>query len=136
MFKISEATAIALHALIYIVNRENKMVSLKEISEKFKISDNHLSKILQRFVKLGVLTSVKGPKGGFSIVPEHKNLSFWEIFEIIEGHVQKNNCIFNAQHVNCTECIMSDLVCSLNGQFIEYMKKHKISDYKHRYNTV
>lgn len=129
MFKISEATAIALHATIYIVNRENKICSLKEIAEKFNISDNHLSKVLQRLVKLGILNSTKGPKGGFSIVPEYKDMTFLEIYEIIEGKIQKHNCIFTSAHNDCSKCIMSDLVERINNEFVDYMKNHKISDF-------
>lgn len=129
MFKISEATAIALHSMIYITNREHETVSLKEIAEKFKISDNHLSKVLQRFVKLGILNSIKGPKGGFSIVPKYKNMSFGDIYEIFEGKMQNNNCVFSSGQGSCPKCIMSDLVNKLNCEFIDYMKSHKISDF-------
>lgn len=129
MFKMSEAAAIALHAAIYIVNRENEVCSLKEIAEKFNISDNHLSKVLQRLVKLGILTSTKGPKGGFSIVPEYKNMTFLEIYEIIEGKIQKHNCIFTSNHSDCSKCIMSNLVERINNEFVDYMKSHKISDF-------
>lgn len=129
MIKVSEAMAIALHAMIYISNRENEVISLKEIAEKFKISDNHLSKVLQRLVKSGLLTSIKGPKGGFSIVPEYKNMSFLEIYQIMEGKPQKHSCLFNTSQKDCQHCIMSNLVDKMNNEFIDYMKNHKISDF-------
>lgn len=129
MIKVSEAMAIALHAMIYISNRENEVISLKEIAEKFKISDNHLSKVLQRLVKSGLLTSIKGPKGGFSIVPEYKNMSFLEIYQIMEGKPQKHSCLFNNSQNDCQHCIMSNLVEKMNNEFVDYMKSHKISDF-------
>ena len=77
--------AIALHSMIYIANRENELCTVKDIAEKFSISENHLSKVLQRLVKCGLLISVKGPKGGFSILSEAKNTTFMEINKLIEG---------------------------------------------------
>src|SRR5574344_732206 len=68
MIQFSEATAIALHVMIYIANRKDTVNTLKDISEHFSISPNHLSKVLQRLVKAGYLTSTKGPKGGFQII--------------------------------------------------------------------
>ncbi len=129
MIKISEATAIALHSMIYIANRENHLCTVKEIADTFGISENHLSKVLQRLVKSGVLTSIKGPKGGFSIVPEYKNSTFMDIYEIIEGKIQKHNCLFNTSAHNCKKCIMSNLIDKMTDEFIAYMENNKISDF-------
>ena len=129
MFKVSEAVAISFHVMIYITNRESQVCSLKEIAEKFNISDHHLSKVLQRFVKLGVLKSAKGPKGGFSIVSKYKDTTLLEIYEIIEGKIIRHDCIFSSNKNNCSKCIMNNLLERMNDEFIEYMKNHKISDF-------
>ncbi len=128
MIQISEAFAIALHSMIYLANKENEIVSLKEISEKFQISDNHLSKVLQRMVKAGYLTSVKGPKGGFKIVSSKKNASFMEIYEIIEGKTEPKSCLFSSKSKDCPNCVMGSLVHKINKEFKDYMYSHKISD--------
>lgn len=129
MIKISEATAIALHAMIYIRARENEIVSLKEIADRFKISENHLSKVLQRLVKAGYLTSIKGPKGGFKVVAQKKEASFLEVYETIEGKLQKQSCLFNSNESSCCCCVMSNLINNINKEFEDYMKSHKISDF-------
>lgn len=130
MFKVSEAMAIALHSLIYIAGKGEKLTSLKEIAEKFKISEHHLSKVLQRLVKEGVITSVKGPKGGFLIVPEYKDMTFMKIYEIMEGKVKKHSCLFDSHANDCQECVMGNLIDQINDEFTSYMKNNKISDFK------
>ena len=129
MIKMSEAMAIALHSMIYIANRENELCTVKDIAKKFSISENHLSKVLQRLVKCGFLTSIKGPKGGFSIVSGVKNTTFMEIYNLIEGKPQKHNCLFNASQKDCQKCIMSNLIDKMTNEFIEYMENNKISDF-------
>lgn len=129
MIKLSEATSIALHSMIYITNRENECVSLKEIAKKFKISENHLSKVLQRLVKAGFIESIKGPKGGFKIRSNKKNLSFMKIYETIEGKIQKQDCLFLGNSTSCSDCIMGNVIHKINDEFIDYMKTHKISDF-------
>ncbi len=128
MFKLSEGTAIALHAIIYINNKVG-LSTVKEISEKFKVSDNHLSKVLQRFVKEGILVSIKGPKGGFEINPEYSDMTFMQVYEIFEGKVEHHKCLFNHGKGHCTNCIMSDFVTNVENEFINYMNKTKISDF-------
>lgn len=129
MIKLSEATAIALHSMIYLTNRENEIVSLKEIADRFKISENHLSKVLQRLVKAGYLISHKGPKGGFSIVSKIKNITFMQVYEITEGRFQEQECLFNSLQSNCPNCIMNNLIKRINHEFVSYMKNNKISDF-------
>ncbi len=128
MFKISESTAIALHSMIYIVNREDKIIPLKEIAGKFNISEHHLSKVLQRLSKEGFIKSVKGPKGGFSITNEYKNITFLEIYEMMEGKIKRQNCLFNSNPNSCDKCIMNNLIDDMNEKLIDFMKNRKISD--------
>lgn len=130
MIKLSEGTAIALHSIVYI-NNKSEPSTVKEISAKFGISDNHLSKVLQRFVKEGILVSVKGPKGGFSIKDEYINMPLLKVYEIFEGKFECHKCLFSSGEGVCEECIMSDFVSNMDNQFIEYMSNKTISDFKH-----
>ncbi len=129
MFKISEATAIALHSMIYIVNQGGKVVSLKLIAEQFKVSEHHLSKVLQRLVKAGFLESVKGPRGGFKIASGKENTTFAQIYETIEGKMECSDCLFPSRVSNCKNCIMGDFLKKANRDFLNYMKSKKISDF-------
>lgn len=130
MIQFSEAAAIGLHVMIYIANNPDNVHSLKEIAEVFKISDNHLSKVLQRLVKAGYLVSTKGPKGGFSIVKEKKNAALMEIYEVIEGKYTRKNCLFASRHITSGCCIMKPLISSINETFENFMYNNKISDFK------
>ena len=128
MFRLSEGTAIALHAIVYINNKKDP-ATVKEISAKFGISDNHLSKVLQRFVKEGVLVSEKGPKGGFSITEQYKTMSLLDVYELFEGKFQSHKCLFSNKDGDCVECIMSNIVTKMEQEFIEYMTSKTISDF-------
>lgn len=128
MFKVSEATAIALHSMIYISKQGGKYVSLKPIAQKFKISEHHLSKVLQRLVKAGFLESAKGPKGGFKASPDKKNATFLEIYEAIEGKTEYYSCLFSSNTSDCPNCIMGDFLKKAGSDFYDFMKNRKISD--------
>lgn len=128
MFQISEATAIALHSVVYISSKE--MASLKDISNRFDVSSNHLSKVLQKLVKCGYLISIKGPTGGFKIADGKEHTSFLEIYEAIEGKNWKKSCIFSSKQGRyCNDCIMGNLINEVNEKFENYMKEKKISNH-------
>lgn len=130
MIELSEATAIAIHAMIYIVNKKDKVITLKEISEHFNVSSNHLSKVLQRLVKAGYLISIKGPKGGFQINMGKNDATLLDIYEVIEGKFSPKSCLFSSKKINSCCCIMRPLLTSINNTFIDFMSKHKISNIK------
>ena len=130
MIRLSEGTAIALHSIVYISNK-GEPATVKEISTKFGISDNHLSKVLQRFVKEGILVSEKGPKGGFSIREKYKNMSLLGVYEIFEGKFECHKCLFSNSNRDCEDCIMSDFVTKTDNEFLKYMSNRNISDFKH-----
>ena len=89
-----------------------------------------MSKVLQRFVKEGILVSEKGPKGGFVIKDSYRDMSLLNVYEIFEGRFECHRCLFNNGTGKCRECIMSDFITNMDNEFIKYMSTKKISDFK------
>ena len=83
----SRSCQYALQAILYITmhSKEKTAVSLKEIADSQQIPLHFLSKILQTLVKYKILTSIKGPNGGFSLNQSPKRLKLVKIVEIIDG---------------------------------------------------
>ena len=68
MLKLAKSVEYAIFALKYIAeNPHSDCISTKEISEKMNIPYDLLAKILQRLVKDGIIISVQGTKGGYSL---------------------------------------------------------------------
>ena len=135
MITFSEGAAIAIHAIVYISNKKGAVATVKEISTKFGMSTNHLSKVLQRFVKEGILNSEKGPSGGFTLKDEYKDMSLLDVYAIFEGKFKCHRCLFSHGEGICKECIMSDFVTNMDNEFLKYMSTKKISDFQHLPNV-
>ena len=83
----SRSCQYALQAVLYITLHQKKKsnIGLKEISSSQDIPLHFLSKILQSLVKADVLTSIKGPNGGFRLNISPDELKLLEIVRIIDG---------------------------------------------------
>lgn len=128
ILKISEAASIALHSMIILTQRQNELVSVKDIAAKLDISANHLSKVLQRLVKAELVVSIKGSKGGFKLAKNPEEINFLEIYEAIDGKFKPSTCLLNKP--SCTHsCIMGDLTNSINKQVKEFFKNTKLTDF-------
>ncbi len=129
ILKISDASSIALHAMIFIARSNDKLVSVKDISGELDVSANHLSKVLQRLVKAELVISIKGYGGGFKLAKPADSINFLEIYEAIDGKFKPSHCLLNKSE-NCqTGCIMGDLLGSINTQVENYFNKTKLTDF-------
>ena len=109
ILKISEGASIALHAMIIIFQKKGELVSVKNIAKSIDVSGNHLSKILQRLVKVELIESVKGYGGGFKLLKNPKEITFLEIYEAIDGRLKSCDCLLNKETC-CKQCIMGDFL--------------------------
>lgn len=128
LLKISEATTIALHAMMILTKNQDKLVSVKEIAKALDVSANHLSKVMQRLNKAGFIESIKGYNGGFKLAEKPENISFLEIYELFDGKIKDANCLLTEKKCD-NECVLGDLIITLNKQVKEKFSKIKLSDF-------
>lgn len=82
---ITKKTEYALRALYEISLCESKKpVSRKTISEKQKISEHFLERILIDLLKAHITRSVRGPGGGFILNKAPQNISVWDVYTAVE----------------------------------------------------
>ncbi|MHC4123401.1 MAG: RrF2 family transcriptional regulator [Planctomycetota bacterium] len=84
--KVSRSTGYALLAVAYIAqHKDEKIILSQSIAKKHNIPVEYLLKILQQMVRANILTSKRGPRGGFSLAIPTKKISMLQIIEAVEG---------------------------------------------------
>lgn len=96
-------TEYALRGLVYIQrqNREGNRPGILEIATEIDTPPSFTAKILQRMVRLGFITSVKGKNGGYFFDPGRKELTLKEVVVAIEGNKIFTGCGFGLK--NCDD---------------------------------
>ena len=112
--KISEAASLAMHALGYLANRQDGPITSREIASRFEISEAHLSKVLQRLVKVELVRSVRGPRGGFILTRSPGSVTLLEVFEAIEGRFEPTQCLLSSSICEGDDCILGKIVVEAN----------------------
>lgn len=85
-------TEYAIRALVHLAANPEKVVSAWEIAESQDVPAGFLQKILQKFVKLGIVTSHRGAQGGFSLAKGPDQVTLLEIVEAMQGQLAMNRC--------------------------------------------
>lgn len=62
-----------------------KPVQIKAISQSAEIPQNYLEQLLSTLKKAGLVTSVRGAYGGYTLAKDSRDITVKEIFEALEG---------------------------------------------------
>ena len=98
----SKSFGYALRGILYIALLQGKRrnVQVDEIAQQLSLPQHFMSKILKNLVKHGILSSSKGPNGGFHINELTLNTPLLHIVEVTEGLGLIKNCALRMQECN------------------------------------
>jgi Rrf2 family iron-sulfur cluster assembly transcriptional regulator len=84
----------ALQAVLYLALRpEGEMTPIRELADRLEIPYHFLGKILQKLTKKGLLRSMKGPNGGFSLGVPARNITLFRVVEAVDGVEFTSSCV-------------------------------------------
>lgn len=91
----SKSCEYGIRASIYVAKHslQNQKISLKDIAKHTDSPPAFMAKILQKLTKTKILSSQKGPSGGFYLQPDKiKSISLYEIVLALDGDGIFENC--------------------------------------------
>lgn len=108
----SRSCEYALRALTHLsMLDDQRMATVKEISEQEHLPKQFLAKLLQTLARAGIVASVKGPGGGFTLAHTADEITLYDVVNCIDGNVDFDRCA-----VGLLEC--SDTApCPLHDQW-------------------
>ena len=122
ILNVSEAFSLGLHAMAVVASVEGgSPLTAHRIASRLGVSESHLSKVLQRLTKTGILKSSRGPGGGFSLAKPASSIALLDIYESVEGPLKLGNCLIGTQICGGKSCVFDDLIHKVNNQFEHYL---------------
>ena len=130
---LSNTSKYAIRAVIYLgLNAgEEKKIGIKEISKDLKIPTPFLGKILQTLAKHKLLSSTKGPHGGFGLGKAAEDIYLLDIVDIIDGLDLFKKCLITLE--DCSEekkdqCSLHDKYLEIRNSLFNLFQKENISE--------
>lgn len=127
--RLNLMTDYALRVLMFLA-AENRSASIEEMAEAFGISRNHLTKVGQQLVALGVVTSKRGRGGGLSLAIAPEEISVGRIVRELESLGSFVEC-FDRSTNSCRVAGACGLQGALNlalGDFLKRLDGYTLSD--------
>lgn len=125
---LSDASLIAIHALVGLADAEGRLVQGRDLAAIIDASENHLAKVMQRLVRAGIVRSVKGPNGGFALDMRPEDISFKEAIEAVDGPLSSEFCPFRTERCTPDNCIFGKEISRHASELVAYLSKRTIAD--------
>lgn len=127
IINMSEAASMAIHS-IALIAKLNIQINVSKIAELTNFNKNHLAKVLQRLAKTGYIKSERGPKGGFILSKPENEITLLEIYELMEGVIDLNQCGIHKGICPFDKCVFGGMTEKLSTEFEQYLKNTTIKD--------
>jgi Rrf2 family iron-sulfur cluster assembly transcriptional regulator len=94
---LSNSCRYGIRAVIYLASQplDKGKTGIKKISSDLELPTPFLAKILQQLAKQKILSSTKGPNGGFAILRDPRKITLLDIVNAIDGTDVFTNCVMH-----------------------------------------
>lgn len=128
--QINVTTDYAIRVLLSL-NSTGHRVKIEEISDSMKIPYRYLNKVLSKLKNGGIVKSYEGLHGGYELTKDLKEISLWEVLNIMENTVKVNRCLEEDKYCSrngAETCPVRKFYCNLQYEIEKKAKSINIFD--------
>ncbi|GBG12613.1 Rrf2 family transcriptional regulator, nitric oxide-sensitive transcriptional repressor [Novimethylophilus kurashikiensis] len=107
--QLSTFSDYSMRVMIYLGLKHGELATISEIARAYKISENHLMKVVHHLALRGYVGTQRGKGGGLRLAGEPNTVNLGELLRATEGDAGLLRCMDAPEHC----CIQSD--CRLMG---------------------
>ena len=108
--RLTQYTDYALRVLMYLGVKKDELSTIKEIADRYGISENHLMKVVHQLGKHGFVHTTRGRNGGIQLATTPKKINVGDVVRKCEDDMRLVEC-FDAKTNTCP----ISKVCGLAG---------------------
>ena len=116
--KLTRFTDYSLRVLIYLGLKDDGRVTIREISEAYGISRNHLMKVVSLLTRMGYLDARRGPGGGIALARPAGDIIVADVVRDMEDDLNLVECFCKGG-----TCIIKP-VCELKAVLSKALKAY------------
>jgi Rrf2 family protein len=128
--KLSTRTRYGTRALLDLaLHQAESPVSLKDIAERQQISLQYLEHLITPLIAVGIVRSIRGPKGGVALAKPPDQITLSQIMKLLEGSTSLVECVDNPKLCSRAElCVTRDIWDEMNKAMNGVMESTTLQD--------
>ena len=127
---LSTRTRYGTRALLDLaLHQAESPVSLKDIAERQQISLQYLEHLITPLIAVGIVRSIRGPKGGVALAKPPDQITLSQIMKLLEGSTSLVECVDNPKLCSRAElCVTRDIWDEMNKVMNGVMESTTLQD--------
>ncbi len=128
---LSNSSKYALKAVLYLAvhSNINHKIGAKDLSGPINVPQSYLSKLLQELGRHHMVSSTKGPNGGYYLSDKNRERYLIEIINLIDGDDRLTSCMLSLERCNADyPCPLHKLLGKTKSNFLKQLEKTTIDD--------
>ncbi len=103
-------------------------ITLADIAQRQGISLSYLEQLFSRLRKRSLVSSVRGPGGGYSLGKEAREIYVGEVISAVDENMDTTKCHGVGNCQNNERCLTHDLWSDLSNQIYNYLNNISLQD--------
>mgnify|MGYP000285984406 CR=1 FL=1 len=133
---LTKSSKNAIRAVLYLTTKSsiNNKMSAKEVALGLEIPGPFLAKTMQELTKNNIVTSVKGPNGGFYLSEKNKKKTLLDVIATIDNIEKFDECFLG--QLECNEdkpCVLHHLYTPFKKSILNKLKTKSILEMAQEY---
>jgi Rrf2 family transcriptional regulator, nitric oxide-sensitive transcriptional repressor len=128
--QLTKFTDYCLRVLMYLGARGDGLATINEISEAYRVSNNHLMKVVQHLAGTGYVESVRGKGGGIRLARNPKFINLGDVVRNCEQNVSIVEC-FDLNNTECPllpACTLRSALNEATNNFFATLDRYSVAD--------
>jgi len=131
--RLTRFTDYSLRILIFAAAHPESRVTIKEVSDYFRISVAHVKKVVLKLAHEGFLVSMKGRTGGFSLARPAEQINLGAVIRVTEPDFGLFECFLSGNACAISRpCGLPSIANDALAAFLAEFDSHQLSDVKVR----
>jgi len=123
-------TDYSLRVLIYLAFKKDRMVTITELADFYKISRNHLVKVVHNLGIQGYIHTTRGKNGGMSLARSANEIVIGDVVRKMEPDFELLEC-FNVATDHCVitnSCALKSVLIRARDDFLATLDMYTVAD--------
>ncbi|KAA9130812.1 Rrf2 family transcriptional regulator [Marinihelvus fidelis] len=127
--QLTRFTDYSIKALVYLAEHPDEWVTIRQISEDYDISRNHLMKVASFLGTQGYLRSQRGPGGGIRLRVTPSDINLADVIMDAEGSMTLLDCMNETKaEIDAVQSRLRSVLVQAIQAFVDSLSVHTLED--------
>lgn len=123
-------TDYSLRVLLYLARKPEQLVTITELTDFYKVSRNHLVKVVHQLGVKGYILTTRGKNGGMKLARPPQEIVIGEVVRSMEADFDLFEC-FDATTDQCVitqSCRLKSMFFGARNNFLDTLNQYTLAD--------